>query len=544
MTLARYLMWVMVISFLSTSCAHEVGGGKQRPQSKSREVKISEKQNSIYYYLVSELKSMQGDQVLASNYLDKALEKSPGSSHLAVKKGYDLARADKYDEAIRVVLQAYKIHPENYEINFLLAKLYSARGEREKSFLHYEKALRLADDQTDIYGLLASEYLSADRVDDAIKTILKWLEVDSAKAPPYFMLGSIYATQLKNFTKAVRYYELALEEDPRNPKVQQVLVEAYLAQKNFNKALNILRSQVEGGTVDVATRIRIGVLLYEQNRLDESIREFESILSIKPDDSKILYYLGLLNEEKKADEKARFYYDQVAVDSQFFNDAIVRHVVTLRRQQKVPEALAWLDQKIARHPDVIGLYQTKASLLVMEKRDAEAVKVLKQALQKKPGHEDLLMNLGMVYESLKQRDLALDMMKQVIALNSSNATALNYVGYSYAEKGENLDEAEKLIQKALSVKPEDGMIMDSLGWVYFQKKEYAKALEWLERAVQKSPKEPTILEHAADAHLQLSNKVRARMYYEKSLVLLRQAKALTDEEKEQVGRLVKKLSEL
>ena len=66
----------------------------------------------------------------------------------------------------------------------------------------------------------------------------------------------------------------------------------------------------------------------------------------------------------------------------------------------------------------------------------------------------------------------IDEMKKAIALNPKNAQALNYLGYTYAESGQNLDEAESLIKRALTVEPEDGFYVDSLGWVYYQKGEY------------------------------------------------------------------------
>ena len=91
-------------------------------------------------------------------------------------------------------------------------------------------------------------------------------------------------------------------------------------------------------------------------------------------------------------------------------------------------------------------------------------------------------------------------MRKAIELNPSNAPALNYLGYTYAESGTHLGEAEKLIKRALVIEPEDGFYVDSLGWVYYQKGEYRKAVDELEHAVNLTGDDPTITEHLGDAY--------------------------------------------
>jgi Flp pilus assembly protein TadD len=91
-------------------------------------------------------------------------------------------------------------------------------------------------------------------------------------------------------------------------------------------------------------------------------------------------------------------------------------------------------------------------------------------------------------------------MKTVISLEPDNAEALNYLGYTYADRGFNLEEAEKLIRRAVEIKPDDGYILDSLGWVFFHQGLYAEAVKILERAQAQVPEDPVILEHLGDAY--------------------------------------------
>ena len=108
-------------------------------------------------------------------------------------------------------------------------------------------------------------------------------------------------------------------------------------------------------------------------------------------------------------------------------------------------------------------------------------------------------------------------MEVVINLEPENADALNYLGYTYADLGQNLDEAEHLIKQALKYKPDDGYIIDSLGWVYFKKGYYNKALNLLEKAVSLVPDDPAILEHLGDAYMKVDNKRKALKYYIRSI---------------------------
>jgi Flp pilus assembly protein TadD len=127
-------------------------------------------------------------------------------------------------------------------------------------------------------------------------------------------------------------------------------------------------------------------------------------------------------------------------------------------------------------------------------------------------------------------------MKETIKLNPSNAQALNYLGYTYAEMGTNLGEAEGLIQRAIKLEPEDGFYIDSLGWVYYQQGHYPEAVKELERAVDLAGDDPTITEHLADAYKKLGKIKEANHLYKDAL-----SKA---KENDQVVRLKDKLQAL
>ncbi len=135
-------------------------------------------------------------------------------------------------------------------------------------------------------------------------------------------------------------------------------------------------------------------------------------------------------------------------------------------------------------------------------------------------------------------------MRRVIALEPQNASALNYLGYTYADLGQNLDEAEQLILEALKYKPDDGFITDSLGWVYYKKGDYQKALAYLKKASEIVPEDPVILEHVGDAYLKLNDKPNALKYYQKSLVKREKEKDKDTEKLKEKEALQRKIRQL
>jgi Tfp pilus assembly protein PilF len=122
-----------------------------------------------------------------------------------------------------------------------------------------------------------------------------------------------------------------------------------------------------------------------------------------------------------------------------------------------------------------------------------------------------------VYDKAKKKEASMEAMRKVIALDPKHANALNYLGYTYADLGQNLDEAERLIKEALKYKPNDGYITDSLGWVYYKKGQFQKALKYLRKAVELVPDDPIMLEHVGDVYLKLDDKANALKFYQKSL---------------------------
>ena len=153
--------------------------------------------------------------------------------------------------------------------------------------------------------------------------------------------------------------------------------------------------------------------------------------------------------------------------------------------------------------------------------------LLQEMLNSSPDDEEVLYQLGVLYGIEKNTEQALVYMQRVIEQNPENAQALNYIGYTWAEQGQNLDEAERLIEQAVSLAPRDGYILDSLGWLYAQKARpllqgtrRQEGLELLDRALEQltladelTGGDPVVSEHLGDVYLMLDEQAKALHFY-------------------------------
>src|SRR5439155_402128 len=136
--------------------------------------------------------------------------------------------------------------------------------------------------------------------------------------------------------------------------------------------------------------------------------------------------------------------------------------------------------------------------------DIDKVDKAKEALAKGvslyPKDVQMHFHLGMAEDRLGHFDAAMEQFQDVLKVDPKNAPAMNYLGYSWADRGIHLEEAEKLLREAVSQEPESGAYLDSLGWVRLKRGDPSEARRFLELAVQHSP-DPLIYDHLGDAYL-------------------------------------------
>ncbi|MCI5132024.1 MAG: tetratricopeptide repeat protein, partial [Candidatus Electrothrix sp. EH2] len=180
-----------------------------------------------------------------------------------------------------------------------------------------------------------------------------------------------------------------------------------------------------------------------------------------------------------------------------------------------------------------NLYILLAGIYQFMGQKEQCRKTFLRALDAYPENEQVLYEYGLFQDYIGEQHAALKTMKRIIIMNPDHAGALNYVGYTWADKKENLEKALQYISRAVELKPDNGYIRDSLGWVYYQSGEYEKARDSLEMAVELAPDDPAILDHLAEIYLALKQPEKAKAAWRKALDLY---KVYKKEQKKPVGK--------
>ena len=264
--------------------------------------------------------------------------------------------------------------------------------------------------------------------------------------------------------------------------------------------------------------VRILVRQYiDAQDYEAAIVIIRGLLKGAPENSDLKYLAGVsldgLDEQEAAIEQLK----QVAPDSRFFQNAAVHAALLYQEMEKLQAAIDFLLETIRKDPDNPEFRLYLGSFYEQEEAYEKAEAVLKEGLAIDPENPRLYFRLGVVYDKWDKKDASIATMKKVLQFEPDNANALNYLGYTYADMGIHLDEAERLIRKALEHKPGDGYITDSLAWVYFKRGQYDKALPLLEEAARLVPDDPIVREHLGDVYSKLGMVAQALESYRQSI---------------------------
>ncbi|OGQ08763.1 MAG: hypothetical protein A3G32_06270 [Deltaproteobacteria bacterium RIFCSPLOWO2_12_FULL_40_28] len=526
------------------SCSHHPKNAKTNYHYLKAEKSLSDRGKSIYYYLVSQVEDIAGKEEFSNLYLDKSIQKNPSSAFLLVRKAYSLARENKLKEAKEIGLKALKTHPNDVSVLLLLGKINTSIRQSDAAIDYYKQVIGKDFKNEEAYNLLAQEYLLQDKTKEAIEALKKIIQYYPESIGAHYYLGSIYATQIKDLNKALQIYENILNIFPNDQRAMRLVAEIHLAKKDYNQALKLFDELTINNPSDLSLKIKTALLHYELKNLEQAILIFQDILESNPRSDRIHYYLGLLYLELKAYDKSLDHLNQVPPQSSFYADSVGSKALVFKKTKQPQKAIEMAKTNIQKYPDHPEYYSLLVNIYLGEEKHDEAMQAIDDGLKKIPQNEELLFSKGVIYDKMGETKKSLEIMEEVLKLNDKNALALNFIGYSLAEKGEELNRAQELIEKAFSIKPNDGYIADSLGWVYFQKGQIEKALSFLEKANFLSPNVPTILIHLGEVYQKMGNRKKARTYFEQALFEMEKNTNKNKKDEEELLKIREKLGQL
>jgi len=451
----------------------------------------------------------------AGDQLRKYLQVHPDETGARMLLAKILIRQQAYDGAVEQYKTIHRQHPDETRSLLLLAELYLARGQYDSARKVLLQVLVLADDTYPAHVLLARIYAREKEVGDAVRHYKEALAINWSSELE-LEAGELYL-QNKEYAEAETLFKKVLAREANNEEAGLALVQVYLLQKKEAAALSELRRLKRQS--DNPGRIELAIArVYAQNKQYAKAADILQDLVKREDRPQTRYLLSIIYFQLKKYEKALEQLRQISRDAEVYEDSVFLQIRLLRLLKRPEDAVRVLEEALAnRDVGNLDLYILLATLYQVQGNDALGEEVYDRALALHPDNAELLYEYGLFLEQAGKQDQAIAMMQKVLALEPDNAAALNYIGYTWADQGENLDQALEYIKRAVELKPENGYIRDSLGWVYFQLGHLDKAQQELEKAVALSSDDPAIQEHLGDVYLEAGRPRKALQVYRRAL---------------------------
>jgi tetratricopeptide (TPR) repeat protein len=446
--------------------------------------------------------------------------------------------ASRPEDAARVLRRLLVEEPDLPEAAVLLARAETALGQPERAAAALEAA---ASGNPRLLASLAELYERQQRWPDAAATYqrlsamspgshdtrIRWatalLQIDTAASfaqarealgpvldatptePRALYLLSTAERRAKDFAAAEATALKLIAAQPESPSGPFALAQVYEDQRLFVKAADVLlpavtrfAAQADPPRELLTLLAHLGFAQLQAGRAESAIETFERARALGAgaasfDASLIQAYL-LARKYDQAAELARA--------------ARIRRPTELRLAQLEARALSKAGRKdravvvmrdaVAEHADDVQAHLTLAEILQDAARADEADQVLDQAAERFPAEISVPFQRGALLEQRKDYSRAEAAFRQALAHDPLHAPSLNYLGYMLAERGDRLDEAVSLVERALAIDPDNGSYLDSLGWALFKQKKVDQAEPLLRRAAEQAPNNSVVQDHLGD----------------------------------------------
>ena len=276
-----------------------------------------------------------------------------------------------------------------------------------------------------------------------------------------------------------------------------------------------------GGIADALLGIAEALHQEQGNRM--AVVYARLALFARPDLAEAALLIGDMMAEQDNHDAAIAAYQAVAPASPLWHLAELRRAGALYDMERQDEAFQLLEELAATEPERIDALVQLGDLRRRDEQYNEAEDAYSRAIDRlgepKREHWTLFYARGIANERTEQWPEAEKDFLYALELEPEQPFVLNYLGYSWVDKGMHLDRAKGMLYRAVELRPDDGFIVDSLGWVHYRLGEYAAAVEQLERAVELEPGDPVINDHLGDAYWRVGRHREARYQWRRALTL-------------------------
>lgn len=504
-------------------------------------------EDTFYDLLVAEVAGTRGNLDLAlENYHRQAfITRDPG----VIARAVSTASYQKNNDALQElgVLWA-EVEPESLQARNMAFYAQAQRGNFDLAFEHAEFLLRqnngkymvllpsytaeldeahrlrllkhyVAGEQNHPNNrdlLLGKTLLLAqlDRIDDALNTVQQILNNHPDDQPARLVVSQILH-KAGRYEASIEALKQGLKRSPQSQQLQLQLVR-FVAEKDLPLAVEKMTALAEQAPANYKFKLALA-LLHRENHDPEPAKEiYRKLIDNGHSTSQAHYQLAVMAEQNQQFDEALKHYHSVS-SNDLFLQATVRISQILANRDQLNDARLYLHKLRLDYPNhTSAFYQIESQLLIEQQVHQSAQALLDEGLAEHPDNIELLYSRSLVHEKLgnlaaTERDL-----RAILERDTNNASALNALGYTLANRTDRYDEALELIQRALAIKPNDPAIRDSLGWVLYKRGEYDEALGHLRAAMNTMP-DPEVAAHLGEVLWATGEEEEARSIWQDAI---------------------------
>lgn len=501
-------------------------------------------------FLAARHARLTNENGLAADYYLKALKEDPNSSLLAQGAFLALLADGRVAEATTLVPSLRQLNPADYlprmtdassrmlardydgvlklvadgpntgihaAFNPLLAAFaYAGKGDADQAVANLQKLERhplLSGVVAHLKPLMLDMLNQIEPADAAYREA-----IDSTERPGTRLVGA-YASFLERHDRIAEARQLLNQQLTLNPD-NPVLVHALQALDAKQPAQPLLGNAVDG----LAEAMFASASAFGRGDGGELAElHLQLALFLRPDLDDARMLLGDIYESRDRWQEALRTYSDVSVNSAYAEAARLRAAWCISELGRPDEAVRVLKAAAASDPKSPRPLLTLADLYRQREDWGNAAKYYSAALanipQIEPRHWTIFFGRGIAYERSKQWDKAEADMLKALELQPDQPSVLNYLGYSWVDMHRNIEQATRMIERAVSLRPNDGAIVDSLGWALYRQGRYHDAVAQLERAVELRGGDAVITDHLGDAYWRVGRHEEARFQWRRALGL-------------------------
>lgn len=404
------------------------------------------------------------------------------------------------------VLSRDAVHPDAMLMN---ARLMLAKGENAKAVTELEKIVRTYPQSAPAHHLLGNAYSVSGDTDKAMQSFRQATTIAPGFTDAIIAIAGLNIRK-GDFNAAVGPLRAIIQQRPDLVPAKVLLADAYRGMGNLEEALAVYRQLGDSAPQVPETSMLIGMVLLQQNKLAEARAAFEKALQASPNYLPGNEQLVELDLRENKPQAALERINTLALRNPKAAGPQMLLAKIYLLQKDTARAEAALLKAIELEPATQPAYFLLARLYVDAGELPKALARLQSVLDKNPKDPAALMLTGVISDQQKNYPAARDAYEKMLAVSPDSVAALNNLAYLYSEQFNQLDKALELAQKARDLMPTQPHTADTLGWILYKRKQYARAAPLLQEAADKLPTAGAVQYHLGMTRYMLGEETAAR----------------------------------